>query len=64
MLSKQSYSGPGKSMHILLSNTQAGPDRTVKEEQEEISRNHVPTIILFPVLLSAPYRISYATCIQ
>ena len=27
------------------------PDRTVKEEQEEISRNHIPTIILFPVSL-------------
>ena len=30
------YRGPGKSMQILLSNSQAGPDRTVKQEQEEI----------------------------
>ena len=35
------YRGPGKSMRILLSNSQAGPGRKVKQEQEEISRNHV-----------------------
>ena len=32
---------PGKGMQILLSRTLAGPGRTVKQEQEEISRNHV-----------------------
>ena len=32
-------------MQILLSNSQAGPGRTVKQEQEEISRNHVQTFI-------------------
>ena len=30
-------------MHTLLSNSQAGSGRTVKQEQEEISRNHVQT---------------------
>ena len=30
-----------KDMQILLSNRQAGPGRKVKQEQEEISRNHV-----------------------
>ena len=30
-------------MQILLSRTQAGPGRTVKQEQEEISPNHVQT---------------------
>ena len=30
-----------KEVHILLSNSQAGPGRTVKQEQEEISRNHI-----------------------
>ena len=30
-----------KGVQILLSNSQAGPGRTVKQEQEEISRNHV-----------------------
>ena len=30
-----------KGVHILLSNSQAGPSRKVKQEQEEISRNHV-----------------------
>ena len=39
----------------MLSRTQAKPDRTVKEEQEEISRNHVPTIIHFPVFNLARY---------
>ena len=32
-------------MYVLLSRTQAGPGRTFKEEQEEISRNHVQTFI-------------------
>ena len=30
-----------KGVNILLSNSQAGPGRKVKQEQEEISRNHV-----------------------
>ena len=30
-----------KGMQILLSNSQAGPGRKVKQEQEEISRNLV-----------------------
>ena len=30
-----------KGVHILLSNSQAGQDRKVMQEQEEISRNHV-----------------------
>ena len=30
-------------MQILLSRTQAGPGKTVKQEQEHISRNHVQT---------------------
>ena len=32
-------------MHILLSNSQAGPVTTVKQKQEEISRNHVQAFI-------------------
>ena len=32
-----------KGMQILLSGTQAGPGRTGKQEQEQISRNHVQT---------------------
>ena len=30
-----------KGVQILLSSTQEGPGRKVKQEQEEISRNHV-----------------------
>ena len=37
------YRAPGKSMYFMLSRTQAGPGRTVKQEQEGISRNHVQT---------------------
>ena len=37
--------GVDKGLHILLSNSQAGPGRKVKEEQEEISRNHVQAFI-------------------
>ena len=32
-------------MRILLRNSQAGPGRTVKQEQEEISRNHIQAFI-------------------
>ena len=35
------YSDRLKGLHILLSNSQAGPGRKVKQEQEEIYRNHV-----------------------
>ena len=38
-------------MFVLLSRTQAGPGRTVKQEWEEISRNHVQTFISPSVLL-------------
>ena len=41
------YRGENKGLFVLLSRTQAGPGRTVKQEQEEISRNHVQTFI-FP----------------
>ena len=37
------YSARNKGMQILLSNSRAGPGRTVKQQQEEISRNHVPS---------------------
>ena len=40
------YSAEKKSLQILLSSTQAGPGRKVKQEQEEISRNHVPILFL------------------
>ena len=35
------YRARKKGTQILLSNSQAGPSRTVKQKQEEISRNHV-----------------------
>ena len=40
------------SMQILLSSTQAGPGRKVKQEQEEISRNHVPRLFLGSVQIN------------
>ena len=36
-------------MFVLLNKTQEGPGRTVKQEQEEISRNHVQTFICLSV---------------
>ena len=39
------YRGTNKGLYVLLSRTQAGPGRTVKQEQEDISRNHVRTFI-------------------
>ena len=44
------YRARNKGMQILLSNSQAGPGRTVKQEQEEISRNHVQAFIPGSVL--------------
>ena len=49
------YRGPGKSMQILLSSTQARPGRTVKQEQEDISRNHVQTFICLSVVGKSPW---------
>ena len=41
-----------KGLQILLSYSQAGPGRKAKQDQEEISRNHVPTFFLGSVLYS------------
>ena len=43
------YRAEKKSWQILLSRTQAGPGRKVKQEQEEISRNLVPRLLLSSV---------------
>ena len=47
LLSKKLYRERLKGVQILLSNShdfsQAGPGRTDKQEQEEISCNHVPS---------------------
>ena len=43
------YRGANKGSYVLLSRTQAGPGRTVKQEQEEISHNHVQTFICLSV---------------
>ena len=39
------YREGNKGLYVLLSRSQAGPGRTVKQEQEETSRNHVQTFI-------------------
>ena len=55
------YRGVNKGLYVLLIRTQAGLGRTVKQEQEEISRNHVQTFIytslqdLFGLGRMAPY---------
>ena len=43
------YRAEKKSLQMLLSSTQAGPGRKVKQEQDEISRNHVPRLFLSSV---------------
>ena len=43
--SAMNYRGGNKGFFVLLSRTQAGPSRTVKQEQEDISRNHIQTFI-------------------
>ena len=39
-----------KGLFVLLNKTKEGPGRTVKQEQEEISRNHVQVFIPGSVL--------------
>ena len=51
-LQKNNYRVEKKSLQILLSRTQAEPGRTAKQEQEEISRNHVPRLFLGPVYMT------------
>ena len=46
-LSQRHYRGENKGLFVLLSRTLAGPGRTVKQEQEYISRNHVQTVQTF-----------------
>ena len=46
------YRGSNKGLHVMLSMTLAGPGRTVKQEQEEISRNHIQTFICLSVHLN------------
>ena len=44
------YRGANKGLNVLLSRTQAGPGRTFKQEQEDISRNHIPRLY-FPLCI-------------
>ena len=46
------YRGENKGLQILLGYSQARPGRKVKQGQEEISRNHVPTFFLGSVHLT------------
>ena len=43
------YRARNKGLQMLLSNSQAGPGTTAKQEQEEISRNHVQAFFPGPV---------------
>ena len=45
------YRGENNGLFVLLSMIQAGPGRTVKQEQEQISRNHVQTFSGYSVHL-------------
>ena len=49
LMSKNKYRDEIYSLQILLSRTQTGPGRTVKQGQEEISPNHVQRINLISV---------------
>ncbi len=58
--------GGNKGLYVLLSRTQAGPGRTVKQEQEDISRNHVQTFI-FPSIITPRHiqpRIIKSACLS
>ena len=53
------YRGANKGLYVLLSRTQAGPGRTVKQEHDEISRNHVQTFISPSVVTQYNYSDSF-----
>ena len=57
------YRAEKKSLQILLSSTQAGPGKKVKQEQEDISRNHVPRLFLGSVYLNC-VKIHYLKCVM
>ena len=50
LISRYQYRGINKGLYVLLCRTQAEPGKTVKQEQEDISRNHVQTFIYLSVL--------------
>ena len=52
------YRSELKGLFVLLSRTQAGPGRAVKQEQEENSRNHIQAFSLISV-----YTVDVALCI-
>ena len=56
------YRAEKKSWQILLSSIQAGPGRKVKQEQGEISRNHVPRLFLSSVLLQSREKVLVCGC--
>ena len=56
------YRGVNKGLYVLLSRTQAGPGRTVNQEQEEISHNHVQTFIFPSVFVLKSAWSSLGTC--
>ena len=58
------YTGENKGSFVLISRTQAGPCRTVKQEQEEISRNHAQAFIPGSVEGANRVRILYADSIH
>ena len=51
------------SLQILLSRTQAGPGRTVKQEQEEISPNHVQRLNLISVHADFTLLLGFVKCV-
>ena len=50
--SRPNYGARNKGLQMLLSNSQAGPGRTVKQEQEDISCNHVQAFVLRSVYVN------------
>ena len=55
------YRAEKKSLQILLNSTQAGPGRKVKQELEEISRNHIQTFIYLSVLVDISHLFLHIT---
>ena len=51
------YRGVNKGLYVLLSRTQIGPGRTVKQEQEEISCDHVQLFTSLYISNEKVYRV-------
>ena len=63
VLNQISYGAMKIGVQTLLSNSQAGPGRTVKQELEEISHNHIQVLFVAPFINVSHCRFQVSTTV-